>query len=81
MPAHIKCSLFGVSVTVPITDGHLNLGTWQVLLAFHIHNKAKKTVYTQQQTERERGRIRKSQYFLLIVFCCLLLFETGSLVM
>ena len=29
MPAHAKCSLFGVSVTIPITNGHLNLGTWQ----------------------------------------------------
>ena len=29
MPAHAKCSLFGVSLTVPITNGRLNLGTWQ----------------------------------------------------
>lgn len=29
MPAHAKCSLFGVSLTIPITDGRLNLGTWQ----------------------------------------------------
>ena len=29
MPAHAKCSLFGVSVTIPITDGRMNLGTWQ----------------------------------------------------
>lgn len=29
MPAHIKASLLGNSVTVPITDGRLNLGTWQ----------------------------------------------------
>lgn len=29
MPAHIKSSLLGSSVTVPITDGRLNLGTWQ----------------------------------------------------
>lgn len=29
MPAHAKSSLFGVSLTIPITDGHLNLGTWQ----------------------------------------------------
>ena len=27
MPAHAKCSLFGVSLTIPITNGHLNLGT------------------------------------------------------
>lgn len=29
MPAHIKASLFGSSVSIPITDGQLNLGTWQ----------------------------------------------------
>ncbi|MBQ4801641.1 secondary thiamine-phosphate synthase enzyme YjbQ [Aquimarina sp. MMG015] len=29
MPAHIKASLMGVSVQVPITGGKLNLGTWQ----------------------------------------------------
>lgn len=29
MPAHAKCSLFGVSLTIPITDGRLNLGIWQ----------------------------------------------------
>ncbi|WP_018691183.1 secondary thiamine-phosphate synthase enzyme YjbQ [Algicola sagamiensis] len=29
MPAHIKASLLGNSVTVPVTQGRLNLGTWQ----------------------------------------------------
>lgn len=29
MPAHIKSSLLGPSVSVPITDGALALGTWQ----------------------------------------------------
>ncbi|PKU59279.1 hypothetical protein MA16_Dca026642 [Dendrobium catenatum] len=29
MPAHIKSSMFGCALTVPITDGRLNLGTWQ----------------------------------------------------
>jgi secondary thiamine-phosphate synthase enzyme len=29
MPAHIKASLLGSSVTVPIRDGRLALGTWQ----------------------------------------------------
>lgn len=29
MPAHIKSSLLGVSLTIPITKGKLNLGTWQ----------------------------------------------------
>ena len=29
MPAHAKSSLFGVSLSIPITDGRLNLCTWQ----------------------------------------------------
>jgi len=29
MPAHIKASLMGASVTIPISSGRLNLGTWQ----------------------------------------------------
>jgi secondary thiamine-phosphate synthase enzyme len=29
MPAHIKASTMGSSVTIPITAGSLNLGTWQ----------------------------------------------------
>jgi len=29
MPAHIKSSLLGVELTIPITNGRLNLGTWQ----------------------------------------------------
>lgn len=29
MPAHAKSTLAGVSLTIPITNGRLNLGTWQ----------------------------------------------------
>ena len=29
MPAHAKSSLTGVSLSIPITHGRLNLGTWQ----------------------------------------------------
>ena len=29
MPAHLKTSLLGASVTVPISNGRLDLGTWQ----------------------------------------------------
>ncbi len=29
MPAHIKGSLLGASVILPVTSGQLNLGTWQ----------------------------------------------------
>ncbi len=29
MPAHIKASMLGSSVTIPVSSGELNLGTWQ----------------------------------------------------
>lgn len=29
MPAHLKSSLLGASLTIPITKGRLNMGTWQ----------------------------------------------------
>ena len=29
MPAHVKASLMGPSLTLPVADGHLALGTWQ----------------------------------------------------
>jgi len=29
MPAHLKSSLLGQSLTIPITNGKFNLGTWQ----------------------------------------------------
>lgn len=38
MPAHAKSSLFGVSITIPITNGHLNLGTWQGIYLCEFRN-------------------------------------------
>ncbi len=29
MPAHLKASLMGSGLTIPVRDGHLALGTWQ----------------------------------------------------
>ena len=29
MPAHVKCSMIGSGITVPIRDGAMLLGTWQ----------------------------------------------------
>ncbi len=31
MTSHIKTSILGSSVTIPVTNGHLNMGTWQGL--------------------------------------------------
>lgn len=34
MPAHIKAALLPVSLSVPVMDGRLALGTWQGLYLF-----------------------------------------------
>jgi secondary thiamine-phosphate synthase enzyme len=39
MPAHIKSVLSGVSVTIPITNGRLNLGTWQGIYLCEFRNR------------------------------------------
>lgn len=40
MPAHLKASLIGQSVTIPITNGKLNLGTWQGIYYCEFRNYA-----------------------------------------
>ena len=39
MPAHAKSTLVGPSLTVPITDGRLNLGTWQGIYLCEFRNQ------------------------------------------
>ena len=42
MPAHVKSILIGSSVSVPITDGELALGTWQGIYLCEHRNRASK---------------------------------------
>ncbi|GAA4279587.1 secondary thiamine-phosphate synthase enzyme YjbQ [Gaetbulibacter aestuarii] len=45
MPAHIKASLLDTSVNIPITNGRLNLGTWQgIYLCEHRNNGGSRKV-------------------------------------
>ena len=48
MPAHLKASLIGQSLTIPITHGHLNLGTWQGIYfcEFRNHGGIRRLVLT-----------------------------------
>lgn len=39
MPAHIKAAMIGSSVTIPITNGRLNLGTWQGIYLCEFRNR------------------------------------------
>jgi secondary thiamine-phosphate synthase enzyme len=40
MPAHLKASLLGSSVTIPIRNGYLALGTWQGIYLCEHRNHA-----------------------------------------
>ena len=40
MPAHVKSSLLSCSVTVPVSDGRLGLGTWQGIYLCEHRNHA-----------------------------------------
>ena len=52
MPAHIKSSLLGVSVTVPIENGRLVLGTWQgIYLGEHRNHGGSRQVHAVLQGE------------------------------
>ena len=45
MPAHLKTSLLGASVTVPISNGRLDLGTWQgIYLCEHRNHGGARTL-------------------------------------
>lgn len=48
MPAHAKSTLSGVSITVPITNARLNMGTWQGIYLCEYRNDggARKLVVT-----------------------------------
>jgi secondary thiamine-phosphate synthase enzyme len=48
MPAHIKAMLTGNSLTIPLTDGKMMLGSWQgVYLVEHRHEAHKRYVVAQ----------------------------------
>jgi len=45
MPAHIKSTLIGISLTIPITNGKLNLGTLQgIYLCEHRNHAGSRTI-------------------------------------
>ena len=47
-PSHIKCALIGPSITIPVTDGKLNMGTWQgiILCEFRTAMKSRDILVT-----------------------------------
>eukprot|EP00245_Coleochaete_scutata_P017961 TRINITY_DN908_c0_g1_i3.p1 TRINITY_DN908_c0_g1~~TRINITY_DN908_c0_g1_i3.p1 ORF type:complete len:122 (-),score=21.61 TRINITY_DN908_c0_g1_i3:80-445(-) len=61
MPAHVKSSLMGCSLTVPVNNGRLALGTWQgVYLNEHRnYGGSRQLLVTVQGQRRTDGRSYK----------------------
>lgn len=52
MPAHLKSSLLGCQLTLPITNGRINVGTWQgIYLGEHRDRGGARTVVVTLQGE------------------------------
>ncbi|KAI9263544.1 hypothetical protein EDC94DRAFT_607073 [Helicostylum pulchrum] len=56
MPGHLKSGIVGVSLNIPITDGKLNLGTWQgIYLCEHRnHGGSRRVVVTLQGQQNKK---------------------------
>ncbi len=45
MPAHLKASILGCSLSIPVTGGKLNMGTWQgIYLCEHRNHASGRTL-------------------------------------
>ena len=52
LPAHLKSSLLGSSLNIPITDGRLRLGTWQgIYLCEHRNHGGSRRIIVTMQSE------------------------------
>ncbi len=56
MPAHVKASLLGASVTIPVHEGRLALGTWQgIYLCEHRNHSSGRRLMLTLQGETDEG--------------------------
>lgn len=58
MPAHVKASMMGASLTIPVSDGRLQLGTWQgIYLCEHRNHGGGRRVVITVQGESRGGEV------------------------
>jgi secondary thiamine-phosphate synthase enzyme len=59
MPAHIKASMMGSSVTLPVGDGQLRLGAWQGIYLCEHRNRAagRRLVLTLQGQAKTHSKV------------------------
>jgi secondary thiamine-phosphate synthase enzyme len=56
--AHVRSSLLGCSLTVPIADGELTLGTWQQIVLIDFDNRPRqRKIVVQVLGERSGGEV------------------------
>lgn len=56
MPAHLKSSILGASVTIPLTSGRLNMGIWQgIYLCEHRNHGGSRTLLVTIQGEMQKA--------------------------
>ncbi len=52
LPAHLKSSIIGASLTIPVTNGRFNLGTWQgIYLCEHRNHGGSRSLVATLQGE------------------------------
>tara|TARA_B100001179_G_scaffold232599_1_gene226177 strand:- start:23 stop:235 length:213 start_codon:yes stop_codon:yes gene_type:complete len=57
MPAHLKASLLGPSLSIPVTEGRLAMGTWQgIYLCEHRDHGGPRQLVLTLNGERTRWR-------------------------
>ena len=56
MPAHLKSTIIGNSLTIPISNGHLELGTWQgIYLCEHRDSPHTRRIFATINGQRKKG--------------------------
>ena len=55
MPAHIKAALTSTSLAIPVTDGHMTLGTWQGVYVVEHRARPHRRALTLHFLGTERG--------------------------
>ena len=57
MPAHLKSSLLGSSLVIPVTNGQFNMGAWQgIYLCEHRNHGGERKIIVTLQGQLDRDK-------------------------
>lgn len=51
--AHLRAALIGNSVTIPVTEGRMRLGTWQRILFFEFDGPRRRRIYIKTISDKK----------------------------